>query len=119
MPVKIDKHIFLKGRPPLSEFLGVVKGQIELAETELASLTEEWREANHVLSALQNKEAGIADNLMVQKLTPLLQTLTDEVLKNPIFIKAFSIVPPVIGLVELDKLVVFQKHINLSFVEEI
>jgi hypothetical protein len=41
------------------------------------------------------------------------------VLSDSIFKKSFSVVPTDIGVVELDRLVVFQRHINLEYVEKI
>lgn len=116
---KIDDHVFLLGRPPLAEFLGVVKAQLNFEENQLGELSNEWRAANSRVESLQKSESGIADNLPATNLSETLNELAKKVSQSTIYRQAFSIVPPVIGMVELDKLVVFQKHINLNYVEQI
>lgn len=116
----IDNHVFLVGRPPLAEFLSVVKSKARFdTQPELGPLTEEWRKANDHIIELEKQESGIADSPPLADIPESLNDLLKEVQNDPIFAKSFQIVPPSINMVELDKLVVWQKHINLTYVETI
>src|SRR5437667_2079658 len=110
-----DEHVLLMGRPPLGEYLGTL--------TSLASdpqdtriLADEWRAANDHIRELEEREAGLADRPAIEQLPREVEPLAQQVLNNPIFRRAFSIVPNSLGVVQLDRLVVYQKHINLEFV---
>jgi hypothetical protein len=118
----IDHHLILKGRPPLGEFLGFVSGQAIEAPgggVDYRTLTEEWRLANDHICDLEQKEAGWANNPPIGDLPPELDTLVNEVLRDPIFSRSFPFVPCDIKIVELDRLVVFQKQINLNYVRQL
>jgi hypothetical protein len=115
-----DDHVFLLGRPPLSELLGFVRtmavdGQI----ADQGQLATEWRRANDHLKSLESTEAGAADGATVHPLDSSLSAEAAALLAAPLFRKSFSMVPARLGMVELDRLVVFQKFIDLAFVEEL
>lgn len=82
-------------------------------------LTEEWRRANDRVRELERLETGWADDPTVGPLPEALSSLEAEVLADPIFRRVFQLVPVRIGMVELDRLVVYQKHINLRFAERL
>ncbi len=118
----IDPHVFLAGRPPIAEFINFVKKSTEGArrpgvEAIDSSLAREWRQANDALRELEASEAGWADSPRIDPLPPELQPYADRLLADPAFRQTHGYVPTEIALVELDRLVVFQKHINLSQVE--
>ena len=115
-----DDHVFLVGRPPLSEFLGFIRTMAVNGQTaDQGHLAAEWRKANDHLKVLELKEAGIADTPPVGALDPSLNAEAADLLANPFFTKSFSMVPATLGVVELDRLVVFQKFIDLSFVAQL
>jgi len=115
-----DEHVFLVGRPPIGEYLGFVQGlAINGHAVDLGELTEEWRKANDHVRALETTEAGIADAPPMRELPPDLAALATELMQNPMFRRVFRFVPSRIALVELDRLMVFQKNINLRYVEEL
>ncbi len=116
----IDDHVFLAGRPPIGEFLGFIRTRsVDGQSTDQGQLMEEWRTANDRVIHLDTSESGLADNPAIQSIPEGLQPIIQEVLENPIYRRAFQIFPTDIGIVELDRLVVYQKHINLSYVNEI
>jgi len=83
------------------------------------TLIEEWTSANNYIRILEEKEAGWADNPKIGALAPRLGPLRDEFLENPLIQHSFRSVPFEIGMVELDRLVIYQKHINLEFVRSL
>lgn len=115
-----DDHVFLLGRPPISEFLGFIRNMaLDGQNADQGALTQEWRLANDHLRVLENDEAGIADNVPLQALPPTMQPFADRVFADPVYQQAYRLVPARFALVELDRLVVFQKFINLGFVAAI
>lgn len=112
-----DDHVFLTGRPPMGEFLGFVTGQSVGGQTQqLSELADRWRRANDHIRDLEAREAGWADSPTLGSLAPELHSLRDRVLADPMYQRSFQIVPAEVSIVELDRLVVFQKHINLEYV---
>jgi len=115
-----DEHVFLIGRPPLGEFLGFVQANAVNGDAvDQRLLADEWRKANDHIRELEKREAGWADNPKIAPIPGRLEALKTEVLADPMFQRSYNIVPADIGMVELDRLVVFQKQINLDFVRQI
>jgi hypothetical protein len=113
----MDELIFLSGRPPLNEFLGFIATQYTDPQSlNLRSLSDEWRAANKRVQQLEAAEAGWADNPTIAPTDASLNSLRDQVLNDPLFQRSSPFVPVELGVVELDRLVVHQKHINLSYV---
>lgn len=118
--VVVDEHVFLVGRPPLGEFIGFVSSLAVQDQTaDQGALAEEWRRANDYIQQLKEKEAGWSDAPEIIDPSPSLSGLCAKVYEDPIFRRSFSIVPSSVGFVELDRLVVYQKHINLEYVHKI
>lgn len=113
-----DEHVFLSGRPPLNEFLGFVKLQAGV-EIEVGELANEWRQSNVRVQELERQEPDLADDPRIEDLPHALQPLAREVTDDPAFQRSFPIVPTRFALVDLDRVVVYQKHINLAYVEEL
>lgn len=100
----------------MSEFLGFVENQTVAGQNgDRRLLADQWRTANDHIRGLEAHEAGLADGVQVQDLNSAVEPLRQQVLADPFFQKAFALVPVSIGLVELDRLVVYQKHINLTY----
>jgi hypothetical protein len=86
---------------------------------DLGDLTAEWRAANdHVLN-LEKDEAGVADNPPVTALADSLRPLATAVMADPVYKRAYRFVPTDVAVIDLNRVVVFQKFINLAYVEEL
>jgi hypothetical protein len=116
----VANYIYLKGRPELKEFLRYVKKNSVDPEPE-DELISEWKTAQKHIAKLERQEAGAADNPTFTKLdvNGRHQPFLIELLKDPIIQNGFNTVPTDIAIIELDKLVVYQKHIDVSHVEEL
>jgi len=113
-----DPHVFLIGRPPITELLGFIRNMaVDGQNVDLGSLTAEWRTANDHVLILEKNEAGVADNPPITALPEPLLQLSRVVLEDAVFKRAYRFVPADIALIDLNQLVVFQKFINLSYVE--
>lgn len=118
VPTAVDDYVFLLGRPPIGEFLGFIRTMaLDGQSAHQGALTREWRAASDHLTALEKSEAGMADNPPTGALPAQMQPFAQRVISDPMFQQAYRFVPTDIALVELDRLVVFQKFINLGFVQ--
>lgn len=118
MQPAIDDHVFLVGRPPIAELLGFVRNMVlDGQRRSQAELTQVWRDANDHVHHLEQAEPGVADGPPIAPLPTELLPLAAQVRADPMFQSAFGLVPTDFAIVELDRLVVFQKFINLRFVE--
>ncbi|MHB8522068.1 MAG: hypothetical protein ACYDH9_15085 [Limisphaerales bacterium] len=116
----VDDHVYLIGRPSLRQFLDyVVDLAVDGGEVDSRALNREWRAAAELIRRLEKEEAGWADHPAVAPLPAHLEPLRAAVLNDPLFQHAFNVVPADIGMVELDRLVVYQKQINLEFVQQL
>jgi hypothetical protein len=111
------ENLYLIGRPTLKQFLRFVKDHA-VHPSSSSDLVEEWQAANKVVRELEKEEADLADNPTVQPLDPGNELLI-EFLKVPLVRHSFNTVPTEVAYVELDDLVVYQHHIDLTFVEQL
>jgi hypothetical protein len=116
----VDETLYLTGRPTLKRFLRFVRHEAVEPEDE-ATLIQEWQAAKNHIDVLEKEEAGCADNPVIDpipvdmKYKPLLI----EFLADPLVRHGFNTVPTEVAFVELDNLVVYQKHIDLTFVRQL
>lgn len=112
-----DDYVFLLGRPPISELIGFVRTMaLDGQNVDQGALATEWRAANNHLKGVEKNEAGVADNPPQQPLPASMQPFADQVAADSAFQQAYQSVPTRFALLELDRLVVHQKFINLGFV---
>ena len=113
-----DETLYLTGRPKLKEFLRYVR-QHAVDPSNDGALTDEWENARNLVRRLEKDEAGIADNPPIHKMGPEYEPLLIDFLKDPLVQHSFNTVPTEVAFVELDRLVVYQKHIDLTFVRQL
>jgi len=112
------EEIWLLGHPPLRRYLDFVEDTVIGGATmDRAALTDEWRAANNYYYELRESEAGIADQVECRDLDPAVAPLAAEVMADPRYRHTFDTVPTSFGVVELDRLVVFQTHVSRDFIE--
>ena len=114
----LREEIWLLGQPPLRRYLKFARDMmVGGAALSRAALTDEWRTANDYYYELEESEAGIADEVQCRDLDPALAPLAEEVKSHPHYRYTFDTLPTRLGVVELDKLVVYQPHVTRQFVE--
>jgi hypothetical protein len=106
--------LYLIGRPSLKRFIRYVRSHA-VEEPSEADLAEEWHTAKGVVETLAKEEAGLADKPAIGKLGPEYEPLLIELLRDPLVQGGFNSVPTDVALVELDRLVVYQKNIDVSY----
>jgi hypothetical protein len=111
------EHLYLTGRPTLKQFLRFVKDRAVHVPSS-GDLADEWAAAEAVVRALQRDEAGCADDPVIRPVLPD-NPLLLESLRNPLIRNSFNTVPSEIAYVELDRMVVYQHHIDVTFADEL
>jgi len=110
------QEIWLLGQPPLSDYLDFVRRAGADAGRRPSALVDAWRAANDHYHALEDAEAGIADDIELTALPRPMVRLARELSRSVTFQKAFDRVPARFAMVELDKLIVWQKRVTAAHV---
>jgi len=113
----VDENLYLIGRPTLKRYLRFVRDHAVKPPDE-GTLTDEWQAAYDFARTLEKEEAGAADNPPITKLevNSRHEPLLTEFFKDPLVRNGFNTVPTEVAFVELDRLVVYQHHIDLTYV---
>lgn len=120
VPPQADELVFLIGRPPMSEFINYVSTQtVDGGTVSPAALAAQWRGANDHIRDLETREAGLADSVPMRPVEEALEPLAARVLADPLFARAYGMIPASLAVVELDRLIVFQKQINLTYTQSL
>lgn len=114
----IDRSLYLLGRPTLRQFLRFVRDE-GVDPPSRAEALELWNGAYARIQARERTERGIADAPPYERLGPDYHPLLREFLRDPLVRHGFNTVPTEVALVPLDRLVVWQHHIDLSHVERL
>jgi hypothetical protein len=118
--VQADPTIFLMGRPTMNGSVAWLRTQtVEGKKTDVSELAGRWRTAHSKIVALGKTESMIADGISVTNLPESLAGLAKAVLEHPVTKQSFGLVPTSIKSVELGKLVVFQRNVNLTYASEL
>lgn len=113
-----DRCLYLLGRPTLKQWIRFAReeGKAPLAT---GAAVDRWNAARALIEARTRTEAGIADAPETIKLGPSYRPLLTQFLKDPLIRHGFNTLPTEVVLVPLDRLVVWQHHIDLSHVERL
>lgn len=107
--------VWLLGQPHLPDYLAFVAKKVVGGEAiPPVRLVEEWRAANDRYYELAKREAGIADTIQCRALPKPLKPLEAAVRDHPWFKHSFNELPTRFAMVELDKLIVSQTHVELG-----
>jgi hypothetical protein len=113
----VGDTLYLIGRPTLKEFLRYVKGHALNAPGE-GDLVDAWNAAHQLVRHLETAEAGCADDPPIRKMGPEYEPLLIALLRDPM-VHTFNRVPTQVALVELDRIVVHQPHIDVTFTRQL
>jgi len=116
----MQDEVWLLGQPPLQDYVDYVQ-EIRDGGTSISRklLVDLWRVANDYYYELEVSEAGLADRAEVRELPPSLAPVADTVMIDARFRRAFDKLPTRFAMVELDKLVVSQLHVDLNHAERL
>jgi hypothetical protein len=110
--------VWLLGQPHLADYLDFVRAKaVGGAAIAPRRLADEWRAANDYYYELEQSQAGAADGLDCRPLPPALRPLARRLRAHSWYREAFGTLPSRIMMVELDRLIVSQTHIELPFAD--
>ena len=114
-PAAQEEEACLLGQRSLRKYLDYVDDMVVGGkELNRAALVDEWRAASDYFFDLEESEANFADTVDVRDLDPALQPLAEAVESDSRFRRTFDVLPTRFAMVELDKLIVSQSHVNLD-----
>src|SRR5215475_10623202 len=113
-----DEMLYLIGYPTLRQFRRFVRHHAVNPDPE-SVLMDEWNAASDYIRSLEKEEAGLADDPAITKLGPEYEPLLIEFLKDPLIQNGFNTAPTEVAIIELDRLVIYQKHIDLTYVRQL
>ena len=116
--VSAFEEMWLLGLPSLEHYLNFVEEDgTEGSAVNRVALIDDWRKANDYYLDLEKREAGIANQVTRSELDPSLAALAAQLRTHSRFRETFDSLPTAFGMVELDRLIVYQKHVSRNFVE--
>jgi hypothetical protein len=119
-PDEVDDVVFLLGRPTVQDFMQFVRARsaegYRLDETQLLN---EWRTGYERICALEETEGGCADQVELPPLPDSVAALADAELEREEVKQSYRALPHHWSMVEIDRLVVTQRSVNLGFVEDV
>src|SRR5207253_1419293 len=111
---------YLFGHAPLQDFLTFMTTEpIDSLLVDADRLADEWRSARTYLEGLAQREAGWAGGLTVEPIPAAFDPLVAQVRADPIYQRAFTFVPSELVVVELDRLVLRHRTLNLAQVRRV
>ena len=115
-----SEEAWLLGQPPLQRYLDYMQDTaIGGAKMSRSTLVDEWRIANDYWYELEQSEAGIADTVEICELDSSLKTHVDEVRASSRYRRGFDELPTRFAMVELEKLIVSQRHVDIHHTERL
>ena len=113
-------ELWLLGQPPLTDYLDVVRRHVIGGDQRRRDqIIDEWRVANDRYAELEDAEAGIADTAECLDLPDAMRSAAIALERQDYFHETFDRVPTRFAMVELDKIVVSQRHVTLPFVQRL
>jgi hypothetical protein len=117
---KADDHLLLLGHPPASDFFQAMRNQMLGGEAvESADLVQEWRKARAWVRELEGRELGLADAVPLAALPEEMTQAAAGWLADPSIEHTHRLMQRRWVWLELDRIAVFQKRIDLTWVKAI
>ena len=111
----VRREAWLLGQPTLRKYLDFIEEmRVDDGEFARRAAVDEWRAANDYYYDLEESEAGWASQTDVKNIDPSLNELAAMVRADPRFKRVFNSVPTRFAMLELDRLIVSQPHINVD-----
>lgn len=116
----LHEEVWLLGQSPLENYLDYA-GEMAANCRHLrrSALVDEWREANDYYYELEVSEAGIADQVEIRDLPASVEDQADLVAADSRFQSSYSKLPTRFAMVELDRLIMAQPHVDLQHAERL
>ena len=111
----IQEEAWLLGQPSLNTYLDFLEEmRADEGSFDRRAAIDEWRAANDYYYDLEQSEAGAAELVDTADIDPSLDELAKAVMAEARFRRAFNSVPTRFAMLELDRLIVSQPHVNID-----
>lgn len=119
--MRFDDHIVLGGLPTLQAYLEWTGRDASGADASgRKHFTQRWEQAHDYFQDLQEHEAGWADDTTVSPLPESMRPYAQAALQDPVHQRqTASAARSQWALVELDRLVIYQKFINVTYADSL
>lgn len=115
-----SEEAWLLGQPPLQRYLDYMQDTaIGGAQMSRSALVDEWRAANDYWYELEQSEREIVDQVEIRELDSSLKPCADEVMASSRYRRGFNELPTRFAMVELEKLIVSQRHVDIHHTERL
>jgi hypothetical protein len=114
-----SEEAWLLGQPPLQRYLDYMQDTAIGAQMSRSKLVDEWRTANDYWHELEQSEVGVADSVDIRDIDTSLKPCVDEVMASSRYTRGFNELPTRFAMVELEKLIVSQRHIDIHHTERL
>jgi hypothetical protein len=115
-----QEELWLLGQPPLIDYLDFVRRHVidgdQIARDKVVTA---WRKANDRFAKLERSEAGLAEQAECLNLPDDMQADAETLQRQDFYRQTFDRVPTHIAMIELDKIIVSQRHVTLPFVKDL
>lgn len=85
----------------------------------LQEILQLWVALQPRVTDLLQREAGVADTILIEPISEEHKSVLDEFASDPLFQKTFASLPTGFAYVEIDKLVAAQRTVNLDYVDRL
>jgi len=117
---RICDHLCLPAKQGVAEYVSWVRRlAVDGESIPESDLVRAWRSARERMDHLEREEAGWADHPRVDSLPTSVSSVATALLDDPIVRRSIGPFQARWGLLELDKVVVFQNSVDLALVDDI
>jgi hypothetical protein len=110
-----SEELYRIGMPTLMDYVEYVRRRgFAAGKFDEAALIDQWRQAWQYFQSLEKTESGLADSASVNELSAEMTRLVERVMADRYFVHAYGSLPISFGIVDLDRLAVFQRSIALE-----
>lgn len=110
---------FLMGRSPIDDYLSFLVQSAGTGQVDIAAAAVRWHAAARATDELQGREAGAADGVAIAAVPVELDAYVSTFLNDPVVTASYIAVPPSVGVIDLDRVVTFQRQVNLRYTEQL
>ena len=114
-PAPLDEHLLLTAFFSLQEYL---HWRTLMAPAEDDVLLAAWRRCALAAAHLRSED-GHPDGIRIEALPAALHSLAGQLLAHPSLQRSSRLFPARLASVELDRLVIYQRHVNLHWAEQL
>jgi hypothetical protein len=120
VPAPAERMLVLNGQPTVQDFVRNVKrSAIDGYNEDDVLLAREWNRARDHMRELEVTQRGFADAATVAPLPHSMNEIAESEPLDAETVRSVQLLPYRWGLVELDRMVIYQKGIDLSYAERV